>query len=127
MFKRILIPLDGSERAECALPVAVRAARAVGGSIILLRVVNTANEHYPSAPSKPALLQSNVMAKTRLAESYLGALAKSDRFLGLFVQTRVLSGLIAPSILSVASAEEADVIIICSHPSWSNSAVSSLF
>ncbi len=104
MFRRILIPFDGSERAERAIPVAVRAARAVGGSIILLRVVNTAAEHYPSVPGKPAFLQSNVPEETRLAESYLGAIAKSDRFLGLFAQTRILHGLIAPSILSIASA-----------------------
>ena len=115
MFKRILIPLDGSERAERAIPVAIRAAHSVGGSILLLRVVNTAAEHYPSAPSKPALLQSNVMAETRLAESYLGALAKSDRFRGLSVQTRVLSGSGCSFDSFLASAEEADVIIMCSH------------
>jgi len=37
MFKRILVPLDGSARAEQAIPVAARIARALGGSVILLR------------------------------------------------------------------------------------------
>jgi nucleotide-binding universal stress UspA family protein len=38
-YARILVPLDGSARAECALPVAVRMARACGAEIILLHVV----------------------------------------------------------------------------------------
>jgi len=37
MFQHILVPLDGSERAERALPGAARIARATGGSITLLR------------------------------------------------------------------------------------------
>jgi len=48
MFKRILVPLDGSTRAESALPVAARIARAYGGSITLLRVAEAPTEygHY---------------------------------------------------------------------------------
>jgi nucleotide-binding universal stress UspA family protein len=39
MFQRILVPLDGSTRAESALPVAARLAKASGGSVILLHVL----------------------------------------------------------------------------------------
>jgi hypothetical protein len=39
MFKRMIVPLDGSTRAEGAIPVAARIARASGGTIILLQVV----------------------------------------------------------------------------------------
>jgi nucleotide-binding universal stress UspA family protein len=46
MFKRILVPLDGSERAEQALPVAARMARVSGGSVILLQVVDVATFSY---------------------------------------------------------------------------------
>ena len=37
MFKTILVPLDGSTRAEQALPVAAHIARSSGGSIVLVR------------------------------------------------------------------------------------------
>lgn len=40
MFQHILVPLDGSRRAEQALPMAARVARASGGTLTLLRVVN---------------------------------------------------------------------------------------
>ena len=58
MFKRILVPLDGSGRAEQALPIAARIARASGGSIVLVRVLSTAPAHMPSAPGRPNLIQT---------------------------------------------------------------------
>ena len=42
MFTRMLVPLDGSERAERALPVAAQLAQALHGTPILLRVVQPA-------------------------------------------------------------------------------------
>ena len=39
MFQRMLVPLDGSEGAERAIPIAARIARASGGSLVFLRVV----------------------------------------------------------------------------------------
>ena len=47
MFKRILVPLDGSARAESAIAVAARVARAYGASIILLRIAETPVEYGP--------------------------------------------------------------------------------
>ena len=41
MFQRILVPLDGSVRAERAIPVVARMASASGGSVIVIQVVNT--------------------------------------------------------------------------------------
>lgn len=36
MFERIFVPLDGTEHAERALPVATRIARATGGTLIFV-------------------------------------------------------------------------------------------
>lgn len=41
MFGHVLVPLDGSTRAECAIPVAARIARASAGEVILLRGVGS--------------------------------------------------------------------------------------
>jgi nucleotide-binding universal stress UspA family protein len=46
MFQRILVPLDGSARAERALPMAAKVARASGGSILLLQVVASPGESW---------------------------------------------------------------------------------
>lgn len=40
MFKKILVPLDGSMRSEQAIPIAARVARACEGSVVLLKVVH---------------------------------------------------------------------------------------
>lgn len=39
MFGRILVPLDGSEQAERAIPAAARIARSSGGTIVFVRVI----------------------------------------------------------------------------------------
>ena len=47
MFQRFFVPLDGSARAEKALPVAASLARASAGTVILARViVPSSNEEY---------------------------------------------------------------------------------
>jgi nucleotide-binding universal stress UspA family protein len=115
MFRRILVPLDGSPRAEEAISVARKMAPGSGASIILLRVVDTSPESAPTVPSKPALFQSVGKVEQDQAESYLAAIATSEEFRGIAVETEVQFGLVAPSILSVAAARKVDVIVICSH------------
>src|SRR5947209_2275113 len=115
MFKRILVPLDGSGRAEQALPISARLARASGGSIFLVRVLSTEPASLPSAAAKPILIQTVGEADRSLAESYLAGVAGSDLLNGISVQTRVPVGLVSPSILSIAGDTHADVIVMCSH------------
>src|SRR5258708_31451143 len=47
MFKRILVPLDESARAEQVLPIAARIVRASGGTVMLLHIVTTPIEFGP--------------------------------------------------------------------------------
>jgi nucleotide-binding universal stress UspA family protein len=117
MFKRILVPLDGSGRAERALPIAARLARTSGGSIFLVRVLSTEPASLPSAPAKPLLIQTVGEADRALAESYLAGVAGSDLLTGISVQTNVPVGLVPSSILAVAADKHADIIVMCSHGS----------
>lgn len=57
MFERIVVPVDQSERAEEALPVAVRLARASEGTIVLLEVVPPPIEFGPYWGAPPQLVQ----------------------------------------------------------------------
>src|SRR5947209_20410232 len=110
MFKRIVVPLDGSGRAERALPIAARLARASGASIFLLRVVSTAPASYPSAPARPILIQTVGEVDKVQAESYLEGIATSEFLTGIPVHTNVSVGLISPSILKFAGEKRADII-----------------
>src|SRR5688572_21145980 len=49
MYKKILVPLDGSGLAEMALPHAVEIARGTGSEVLLLRVVVSPLRDIPPA------------------------------------------------------------------------------
>jgi nucleotide-binding universal stress UspA family protein len=53
MFQSILVPLDGSVRAEQAIPVAARVARASAGSLTLLRVLSSTSARWSRLPTAP--------------------------------------------------------------------------
>jgi len=62
MLKRVLVPLDGSARAEQALPVAARLVQTVGGTVVLLRVVSIPNEFVAYVTLEPIATQTVVNA-----------------------------------------------------------------
>ncbi|HCI79355.1 MAG TPA: hypothetical protein DHW02_06680, partial [Ktedonobacter sp.] len=117
MFQRILVPLDGSERAERSIPVAVHMARTASGSIILVRIIETPVEYWSSLAQIPSatLVETAIEAEIDEAERYLAAVAASPAMVGVTVQTVTLFGQVAPSILSAANTCNADIILMSSH------------
>lgn len=108
MFKRILVPLDGSARAESALPVAARLARAYGASVELVRVVEAYAEYG-------AYLQSALDEEKIEATRYLEGVARSIDLEGSEVVVKVPLGLAGKSIIAEAQASHASLIVLCSH------------
>ncbi|HEU5380991.1 MAG TPA: universal stress protein [Ktedonobacteraceae bacterium] len=115
MFERILVPLDGSERAERALPVAARLANASRGSILLLRVATGSIDIAWSTLESPILKKEALEAERAQAIDYLAQIAASPELAGISVQTNVQSGVPAACILSAACDQQADLIILGSH------------
>ena len=114
MFQRIIVPLDGSNRAEQAIPVAASIARVSGGSVVLLRVapmpVDLAWQWQ--AP----LIVPDVLAEERaVITEYLLHLASSEALKGVPTVREVADGVPAQTILAVARAQQADLIVMCSH------------
>ena len=115
MFQRILAPLDGSARAERALPVAARIARATGGSLVLLQVVPSQNE-YTIYSVQPTIVTPEEVEVTRAhAADYLKAVALKDDLEGVGVHIEVLIGSVASTLCSYAQSSAADLIVLCSH------------
>jgi nucleotide-binding universal stress UspA family protein len=115
MFQHILVPLDGSPRAEQALPTAARIARASGGTITLLRVVSHPIEVYLSPPeffSHMKRIQGTSVARAR---EYLERIASSDDLKGIKVRTDVLTGQVAKTILMFTEIQLIDLVVMCSH------------
>jgi nucleotide-binding universal stress UspA family protein len=114
MFKRILVPLDGSARAEHAIPVAARLARAAGGSVVLVQVATVPVTYSPYLASSSYAAEA-VEAELNDAESYLNNLASSEVLRGIETETKALFGAAAPTILSVAHSYNVDLVVMTSQ------------
>lgn len=115
MFQNLLVPLDGSERAEQALRVAMRLARASGGSLLLVRVVDTLNEFGMYSAGAAMFLQTLVERDLKDATEYLTSTAHACRSEGVATKIAVFTGQAAEQILEVARSQQIDLIVMCSH------------
>ncbi len=120
MFNRILVPLDGSPRAEKAIPVAARIARASGGTVRLMQVVTLPIDNNPylagSYLARPIDFNGQVMEQDiNRATTYLERLANSAQLAGITIEIEVPVGMPAPVILSAVYAQQVDLVVMCSH------------
>jgi nucleotide-binding universal stress UspA family protein len=115
MYKRILVPLDGSTRAESAVPIAARIAQASGGSVILLQVaaipIEIETENTPSNIYSQTAFDKGIAD----AKNYLEGIAQLDALKGVKTETGAVTGSIAASILSAIQSLHADLVVMCSH------------
>ncbi len=115
MYRRIVVPLDGSELAERALPDAEGLARVIGVPLHLVRAVEPANlsslDLYGVA-DYGVLTQALVEEQTS-AQEYLERTASALAERGLVATTDLRQGRAATEI--VASVEPGDLIVIASH------------
>ncbi len=115
MFQQILVPLDGSARAEQAIPVAAHIARASGGSVLLLQVVTTPIDYGPYRSHFSVLMQEKLEANHNAALYYLASITYSKDLAGVEKNVEVLSGDPAESILSLVHTRRFDLIVMCSY------------
>ena len=115
MFKKVVIPLDGSELAEQALEPACRIAEKFGSELLLLRVVTPERplpaKHYP--PSGAGLLDAIAVIAVEEAENYLSGIKLP--LLGLALHTQVLVGAPPEMIIAAAAENGADLIVMSTH------------
>jgi nucleotide-binding universal stress UspA family protein len=113
MFQRVLTPLDGSEFAEAALPLAARIAQAGKGTLVLLHVLSGPREFLPYIlpMMEPATLTADVDA----ASAYLAAVTERPDLAAVTTVTEVRSGLVAATILDVAEEHHADLVVLATH------------
>jgi nucleotide-binding universal stress UspA family protein len=115
MFEHLLVPLDGSSRAEQVLPVAARLARASGGTITLLTVIGIAPEAMSYRLAGPFLPQNVFERDLAQAHSYLDRVAQRSDLAGIALEKQVDLGDPAATILSHAEQQAVDLIVISSH------------
>lgn len=112
MFKRILVPLDGSRLAERAIPLAVRLARASDGTIIFLRAIRAPVEYESALLTMPTWAPAADPQERDEAALYLATIDSSDSLVGVAAELHVSAGPAAPLIRATAQARRADLIIM---------------
>src|ERR1051326_4481101 len=102
MFTNVIVPLDGSQQAEAAMPVARTLAALGGGRLSLLRVVH-----------RPAGLFASHVNQVREASAYLENVVR-DRLAGvnLPIATHVRSGGVVEAILNDVDDSASNVIVM---------------
>jgi len=116
VYKRILVPLDGSKRAEQILPHIVPLGRLDQAEIILLHIA--VDPFYDTILTGPKLAQATheIIETLRPAvQFYLGELAAEIEANGLTVNTKVCEGITATGILDCADQVRADLIALSAH------------
>jgi nucleotide-binding universal stress UspA family protein len=112
MYKRILVPLDGSGLAEQALPHAVDQAGCFQAELILLRVLEPLPRY--SNPSLSAVRQAEQVTES-LARKYLERLAADVRESGIPVQVVTIAGSTHKTIVQFAEENRVDLIVVSSR------------
>ena len=115
MYNTILVPLDGSKRAEAILPHVEELAQRYDARVIFLQVVESIPIIVGPEGALVALRQEELERWTKQAESYLAALQGEFRKKGIEAQTRVAYGPVVEAIINAAEREDADLIAIASH------------
>jgi nucleotide-binding universal stress UspA family protein len=113
MYKKILVPLDGSDLAKIALGQAENLAKTFDAEIILFQVV-------PFMPiyGSPELVTPLIVDEKQkeAVEKYLASLAEELKKRGLRVTATVKTGQqVAAEIIDFAKEVGADLIVMCTH------------
>ena len=109
MYKRILLPLDGSALAEQALPHAAAHADHFGAELILLRVLDP----LPRPPTAtPAALQTAEDATMEFVREYLERVAADVQERDIKVHKAIAAGRPHLQIIQYAETNQVDLIVM---------------
>lgn len=123
MYEIILVPLDGSQRAESILPHVQQLASSYETEIIFLQVFELA--HLVDLPrvddddyqALPHIGRDEIQNHVAKAQNYLATLVEQSAKLSIPARSRIGYGPIASTIINIAAEEKADLIAMASHGS----------
>ncbi len=119
MYRKILIPLDGSALSELALPHAEALARQFNSELILIRVCQSAVmplELYPTLAGVTYDYYTELQIQTeKETKDYLIRLQKKLQQEGLKCRHLALEGFVPDAILEIAEKEAVDLIVMSTH------------
>ena len=119
MYRKILVPLDGSEFAEQVLPHVETIAQCTGAEVVLLRInvyaYQGASPAADMAGFMPVLLPEARGDMQQEATDYLNKIGGDLRSRGLQVSAVVKDGNAGEEIIDFAHTEGVDMIAMSTH------------
>lgn len=116
MYKKMLVPLDGSESSECVLNHVEAIARGCQvPEVVLLGVAEPISHQVYYMVGVEDRVRDIQKETEKYVESYLSKAADSLKKDGIAVQTVVVSGRPAEQILDYANKNQVDLIIMSTH------------
>ena len=118
MFQQIMVPLDGSELAERALPWAERLGVATGATLHLVHVIELVPP--PEGPFAlayaPGGIHGDLVAQeTQQATAYLDTMRERVAAGGVHVRTEQKVGYAAATLLDYERDAGIELVVMCSH------------
>ena len=114
MYNNILVPLDGSKRAEAILRHVEDLAGHYGATVIFFQAVEPVPLNVGSGGAR-TMLREDFERRSKQATSYLAALQGEFREKGIEVRMRVVHGSVVEAIINAAEREGAGLIAMASH------------
>jgi nucleotide-binding universal stress UspA family protein len=115
MYKTIVVPLDGSARAERILPHVEALAHKFGATLVLLRVVEPIVVGVSPYDMGSMYIAEDIERQTKDAKEYLAGLQGRLAGKQIEAKTYVEYGPIVSTTLDLAEKENADLIALASH------------
>jgi nucleotide-binding universal stress UspA family protein len=115
MYHTILVPLDGSKRAEAILPHVEEAAHRYEARVVFLQVVTPPPYIMNTHATQYDKWHEAIQQATQEAENYLAALRGEFREKGIEAQAVIAHGPVVEAIITTAESEGADLIAMASH------------
>ena len=114
MYQKILVPLDGSKRAEKILPHVEELAAHTQATVTLLQIIALTGDIVTAGVITP--LPDKLDSDKKQAESYLNGIKAGLQEKQIETRTRVaVSGPVVDAILQTAEEENVDLIAMSSH------------
>jgi nucleotide-binding universal stress UspA family protein len=115
MYKTILVPLDGSARAERILPHVEAIAQKFGSRLYLMQIVEPLVVGVSPYDAGSLYVADEIDRRTQEAKAYLAALEGQLRDKKIVAQSQVEYGPVVSSILEQADQHDVDLIAMASH------------
>jgi nucleotide-binding universal stress UspA family protein len=113
MYQTLLVPLDGSSRAERILPHVEELARKFESKVIFLKVLEPGS--IIQRPEGTEFENHILQEEEDGAATYLAAWRGEFREKGITARSLVEHGVVVQTIITVAERENADLIAMASH------------